>query len=365
MKKNCFIKNVINLIVVSISLNTCSCMLQESHKEGERSTLPSDAVQTSSQLIDTPSTETFYGSEISSSESEITSVENIESRESINRDNYIGIILENPQVLDPDSYSNMDVGYSSALDLGFDNDITRDELRKCFNDDSLNICDVSYFQDIPEMNEVHPACVFSEDINDPRIRTSLNIARYFLSENGFIFLTDEVPASFIKEEFPDFVAEYPMNGGFLFYPEDLSFYNYIDNIQENFSNNYEYSDDINIDRKCLYYSLQEYNSIRRSLMNQWGVRQERCLATINGQEIEINRLKYDADQYNRITEKLKEAYGYEISILEPETLENLKADGLNVENFEDFYNKVCGGTDFTYETYYSIKERVEGQRSRG
>ena len=96
-------------------------------------------------------------------------------------------------------------------------------------------------------------------------------------------------------------------------------------------------------------------------MNQWGVRQERCLATIDGQEIEINRLKYDADQYNRITEKLKEAYGYEINILEPETMESLQNNGLKIENYEDFYNTLCGGTDFTYETYYSIKDRVEGQ----
>ena len=365
MKKNNFIKNVINLLVVSISLNTCSCMLKESNKESEHSTASIDTTQTSSEITDISSVERSHTSEVSSSE-QSTTTESTEPSESINRDNYIGIILDNPGTIDTHAYNDeIAMLGGSELNIGYDNDFTRDKIRECFNDDSLNVCDIAYFQDLPQTGESVGGYVFSEMIYDPYIRASMNLARYFLSANGFTFITDEVPASFFKEKFPDFVAEFPTNGGFLFDLDDYTFYDFTESIGENFYYNFTYSDDIVIDKKCLYYSLQEYDAMRRSLMRRWGVDQERCLANINGQEIEINRLKYDAQQYNEITEMLKKAYGYEINILEPETMESLQNNGLKIENYEDFYNTLCGGTDFTYETYYSIKDRVEGQRSRG
>ena len=364
MKKNNFIKNVINLMVVSISLNTCSCMLKESSKGNEHSASSIDTIQTFSEMTDIPSVESSYTSEVSSSD-QSTTTEVTDPSESINRDNYIGVVLDNPGVIDTQIY-NDDIAKVSSLSfsIGYDNEFTREAIRKQFNDDSLNVCDIAYFQSL-SFGEDYCGYVFSDLIFDPYIRSSLNIARYFLAANGFTFITDEVPASFFKEKFPDFVDQYPTNGGFLFDMDDHTFYDFTEIIGEGFYNKFDYSDDINVDRKCLYYCLQEYNMMRNSLMNRWAVQQKRCLANINGQEIEINRLKYDAQQYNEITEMLKKAYGYEINILEPETMESLQNNGLKIENYEDFYNTLCGGTDFTYETYYSIKERVEGQRSRG
>ena len=365
MKKNNFIKNVINLMVVSISLNTCSCMLKENYKESERSTASIDTIQTSSEITDIPSVDPSYISELSSSD-QSTTIEVTEPSESINRDNYIGTVLDNPGVIDTRAHNDEIVDmYSLAFAIGYDNDFYCEALRSHFNDDSLNVCDIAYFQDLLELREDDSGYAFSENINYSYIRALLNLARYFLAANGFVFMTDEVPASFFKEKFPDLVEQFPTNGGFPFDMDDYTFYDFEDIVGENFCDKFNYSDDISTDRKCLYFSLQVYNRMRNSAMNRWGIRQKRCLANINGQEIEINRLKYDALSYNELTEMLKKAYGYEINILEPETMESLQNNGLKIENYEDFYNTLCGGTDFTYETYYSIKDRVEGQRSRG
>ena len=349
MKKELF-RIVQVLIVISILLGTCSCANRESeHSDGSM-----DSCQKSNEL-----TELFLADSTSLGD---ISVSTDAPKETVTRDNYIGEILENPRVIDLSNadYSIIDMGFGEPLRLGYDNDFTRDAIRNYLGDDTLNVCDISYFQNVPNINECFVDPVFN-DISKLNVRASLNIARYFLEENGFCFITDEVPAAFFKENFQDLIDQFPLNGGYLFPPEDTSYYNFLQNIP--FNSNFAYGEDMDTYRKCLYFALQEYNDVRRSLIYHLGVKQERCLATINGQELEINRLKYDAAQYNEITEKIEKAYGYKINILEPETIEGLKANGLNVDNYEKMYQELCGGTDFTYESYYSIKDSIAKQSS--
>ena len=389
--KNNFIKNVVNMLVVSISMGTCSCMLSETRNSSKdsrtveytettyESNVSSDVKQSNF------SNDTTYmssnNSEVVNTSPDNTAESTIEPtyHEPVTIDNYYGTILQNymtiPVTIDEGrEYYKLLHNDIELFVIGFDNELMRKRLIDASGVANVTMTDFQYFQEIPNFSDEYMCPGNGYDINNLNysyFKYAMPIARYILAKNDLCFLTDEIPYSFFEEKFPDIIDK--LNNGESVYECDDELYNlfYDENVTDKISNNVNYMENIDGFRKVLFVSLVNYNYFRAGLIYDFNhnydvhdeIKQRRCLVPYKDETRELNRLIYNKYQYGVLTSDLQDVYGYEFNLLEPESIDSLREHGIDVEKIDNLLQGLIDGPEFEYETY-SYEEEFGKSKTR-
>ena len=391
--KNNFIKNVVNMLVVSISMGTCSCMLSETRNSSKdsrtvehtdttyESNVSSDVKQSSSQTELTDLSSNNSELTVTSPDDTVESSEEPTNHEPVTLDNYYGTILQNYMTI-PVTTDNAHDYYSCLCNdtrlffTGFDNELMRERLIDASGVANATIVDFQYFQEIPNFSDSSMSPDNGYDINNMDYwyyQCTMSLARYILAKNDLCFLTDEIPYSFFKEKFPDIIDKINNGGAIYEGKEELFEQFYDENATDKIANNINYTENIDEFRQILFVSLVNYNYFRAGLIYDFNhnydvhdeIKQRRCLVPYKDETRELNRLIYNKYQYGVLTSDLQDVYGYEFNLLEPESIDSLREHGIDVEKIDNLLQGLIDGPEFVYETYSYEEEFGKSKTRRG
>lgn len=323
-------------IIVAIStfcaLNMCACNMAKSQ------TSKSEIANSSTETIDTSLSESTL--DITSSTPETTKVEPTGFEALLDET----IPCETKSV-SPDLCFSV---RSPGVGIGLDSPYLIEDIRSIYGNQNLTIDEVSYMQSKSLNLE---GCNFKDYYDHPSdLFVDLEFVRYVLEENDLRLWTDEIPYSYFKEKYPEFIQYVDSNNEDALSEFHLSDY-YFENFMDHNTGKLLPMTEIEVptsDDELIYYKfteferLTDYNSARYFLASTYKDDKDgivRIARSTDGKNV----LLYTENQYKTFGRFVRKYDGCKkIDVLTPENREDLSASGIDVDKYDEIMSKTVG-----------------------